>query len=145
MSSWRRSCSPNPRTNRKMLKLFPIPLLVLFIYALLHYIPSGTSYYETDSRMICNDKNCLESETLTHLIMVPGHSVLLNPSNYTLESNWILNEYQRGQLPTLLQHIERAVKLAAKDPASLLIFSGGQSRAQGGPMSEGLSYWLACT
>ena len=33
------------------------------------------------------------------------------------------------------------VELAAKDPAAVLIFSGGQTRADAGPKSEGVSYF----
>jgi hypothetical protein len=43
----------------------------------------------------------------------------------------------------MLAHIERGVKIAAADNKSLLIFSGGQTRAAAGPRSEGSAYWEA--
>lgn len=33
------------------------------------------------------------------------------------------------------------MEAAARDPAALLLFSGGQTRKAAGPRSEGLSYW----
>ncbi len=46
-----------------------------------------------------------------------------------------------GQTESFLQHMRLGVGAAAKDPASLLMFSGGQTRAPAGPRSEAASYW----
>eukprot|EP00967_Tisochrysis_lutea_P148318 scaffold283118_cov32-Tisochrysis_lutea.AAC.2 len=43
----------------------------------------------------------------------------------------------------MLAHIQQGVKLAAADKQSLLLFSGGQTRASAGPRSEGSAYWEA--
>jgi len=43
----------------------------------------------------------------------------------------------------MLAHIQRGVELAAADNHSLLLFSGGQTRAAAGPRSEGGGYWEA--
>ena len=43
----------------------------------------------------------------------------------------------------MLMHIRRGVELAAVDNASLLVFSGGETRAAAGPRSEASSYWEA--
>lgn len=43
----------------------------------------------------------------------------------------------------MLQHIQRGVAIAASDNASLLVFSGGETRAAAGPRSEASSYWEA--
>lgn len=60
------------------------------------------------------------------------------------ESDWILTPYQRGNgaVTTFLRHIERGVEEATKDPASLLIFSGGQTRPEAAVIgtTEGQSY-----
>lgn len=40
-----------------------------------------------------------------------------------------------------MQHIRLGVGAAAEDPAALLMFSGGQTRAAAGARSEAASYW----
>jgi hypothetical protein len=47
-----------------------------------------------------------------------------------------------GEAQSFLDHIRLGIETAAKDPAALLLFSGGQTRKAAGPRSEGLSYWL---
>jgi len=81
---------------------------------------------------------------LTHLILVAGHAVLTTTdlSNVHSPDAWLLLEYQRGQVSTYIDHIRQGVTMARDDPHSLLIFSGGQTRQQAGPRSEGLSYWM---
>ena len=83
----------------------------------------------------------------THLIMVAGHAVLTASERTAAavqsESSWFLEPFQRGQLQTMLSHVRRGVELAAADNASLLIFSGGETRAAAGPRSEAASYWEA--
>lgn len=46
------------------------------------------------------------------------------------ESDWFLLPYQKGKgLPqTIVGHIREGIKIAANDPNSLLIFSGGETR-----------------
>lgn len=82
-----------------------------------------------------------------HLIMVAGHSVYIGASrtaeDVEREENWYLESYQKGQLKTMLSHIRRGTDLAADDNASLLVFSGGETRATAGPRSEASSYWEA--
>lgn len=82
-----------------------------------------------------------------HLIMVAGHSVT-TISNHLQdagedETDWYLLPYQKGKgLPqTILAHIREGIKLAAMDPHSILIFSGGETRAATGPENEGTSYF----
>ena len=83
----------------------------------------------------------------THLIMVAGHAVYVASSrtaaDVVKEESWFLESFQHGQLSTMLAHIRRGVELAAADNRSLLIFSGGETRAAAGPRSEALSYWEA--
>lgn len=84
---------------------------------------------------------------LDTLIMVAGHAIFTGKSwdrnSLMNEDNWILEEFQKGQVGTFLKHIEKGVELAANNPSSLLLFSGGQTRQGAGPRSEGLTYWMA--
>lgn len=36
----------------------------------------------------------------------------------------MIEDFQRGEVETYVRHIEAGVRIAAKDPASLLVFSG---------------------
>jgi hypothetical protein len=47
-----------------------------------------------------------------------------------------------GQTESFVDHIRRGVETAAADPDSLLLFSGGVTRRDAGPRSEGQTYWL---
>jgi hypothetical protein len=82
-----------------------------------------------------------------HLVVVAGHAVYTaaGRDERTLadEASWFLEPFQHGQLSTMLSHIRRGVELAAADNASLLLFSGGETRASAGPRSEAASYWEA--
>jgi hypothetical protein len=51
--------------------------------------------------------------------------------------------YQKGKgLPQAIAgHIQAGIILANKDPDSLLVFSGGETRAVTGPLTEGGSYF----
>lgn len=87
-----------------------------------------------------------EVEHANHLIVVAGHSVIisghLRDANID-EKDWYLLDYQKGQgLPqAMLRHIQTGIREAAQDPHSLLLFSGGETRAVTGPVNEGSSYF----
>lgn len=87
-----------------------------------------------------------EWKELTTLIMVAGHAIYTGqswePEAIANEDNWILEDFQKGQVKTFMKHIERGVELAANDSSSLLLFSGGQTRQNAGPRSEGATYWM---
>lgn len=90
--------------------------------------------------------NASQLHQLDHLIMVAGHAVTMAESLDRADSNdgvWFLLEYQRRQdMPAaLVGHIRRGVEVAAADPKSLLVFSGGQTRSEAGPRDEGSSYY----
>jgi hypothetical protein len=81
-----------------------------------------------------------------HLIVVAGHSVVISGHLSDAdrdESDWFLLEYQKGKgLPqSIVAHIREGIHQAAKDPRSLLLFSGGETRGQTGPLNEGTSYF----
>ncbi|CAO3613776.1 unnamed protein product [Cunninghamella echinulata] len=81
----------------------------------------------------------------THAIIVTGHAIYNGPlENVTQlydESNWILEPYQHNQVPTFIEHIIKGIQLLKSNPQSILLFSGGQTRSNAGPISEGSSYW----
>lgn len=54
-----------------------------------------------------------------------------------------LLDYQKGQgLPEAIKgHIQAGIDEANRDPDSLLVFSGGETRAVTGPSTEGASYF----
>jgi hypothetical protein len=81
---------------------------------------------------------------LDTLILVVGHAIYVAPdfSNPSHDDSWVLQRFQKGEPPSYLQHIEVGVKLAEKEKSSLLVFSGGQTRADAGAHSEAGSYWL---
>jgi hypothetical protein len=82
----------------------------------------------------------------TELILVAGHSVLVSGHLEDAdrdEHDWFLLEYQRNKgLPTaIVKHIQAGLQAAADAPQSLLLFSGGETRAITGPETEGASYY----
>ena len=83
----------------------------------------------------------------THLVVVAGHAVFTALDHgggaVEREASWFLEPFQHGQLTTMIEHIHKGVELAAADNRSLVLFSGGQTRAAAGPRSEALSYWEA--
>lgn len=82
-----------------------------------------------------------------HLVMVAGHAVYTGASrtaaDVVREDSWHLESFQHGQLDTMLGHIRRGIEIASADNGSLLVFSGGETRAAAGPRSEAGSYWEA--
>jgi len=86
------------------------------------------------------------ADKTNHLIMVAGHSVIVagNLEDAETDENvWYLLDYQKGKgLPqAILAHIKNGISEATKDPHSLLIFSGGETRGKTGPVNEGSSYF----
>lgn len=85
----------------------------------------------------------LEFSQLRSLIVVAGHAVYTGTDfcDPAADGNWFLQPFQKGEPPYYLEHIRAGVEQAAQDDTALLVFSGGQTRAEAGPKSEGLSYW----
>jgi hypothetical protein len=78
--------------------------------------------------------------------MVAGHSVTISGHLEDAgvdERDWFLLDYQKGKgLPNAIEaHIRTGITEANNDPDSLLIFSGGETRAITGPFTEGSSYF----
>lgn len=80
-----------------------------------------------------------------NLVMVAGHSVYVdkNCGSSKEEKSWYLEPYQKlkGQAATFVDHIEVGVRETSRDPKSLLLFSGGETRQEVGPRTEAQSYW----
>jgi hypothetical protein len=77
-----------------------------------------------------------------HLILCPGHAVWNLRDDPVADSSWYLRDFQRGEPRFYLEHIRRAVELAAADAGAILIFSGTQTFAAAGPRSESQGYWM---
>lgn len=83
---------------------------------------------------------------LLDLVVVAGHAVytgtdLLGAGE---ERNWHLETYQKvdGYAESFVEAMRAGVREAAHNDAALLLFSGGQTRTDAGPLSEGQSYWM---
>lgn len=83
-----------------------------------------------------------------HLIIVPGHAALkIEQLKEALHSDsaWYLLPYQLHQsFPHIISsHIQRGISLLQESPEknTTLIFSGGQTRRDVGPISEAASYY----
>lgn len=88
-----------------------------------------------------------DASKANHLIMVAGHSVIISGHLHdadTDEKDWYMFDYQVGHgLPqSIVSHIRAGIQEAAKDPHSLLVFSGGETRSSVGPINEGTSYFM---
>lgn len=83
-------------------------------------------------------------KNLENLILVAGHAIYIGHSfeDPVNDSNWFLLDYQKGEVPSLIEHIRCGVELTNKDRKSLLVFSGGQTRDGAGPRTEAQSYWM---
>jgi len=127
--------------------LLAITATVLLPYSLLGPEPSFVEDAYALSTFAAAELPAPEDEwrSVRNLIIVAGHAVFTASDHKATQSedSWFLETFQHGQLSTMLAHIERGVKLAAADNASLLLFSGGQTRLAAGPRSEASSYWEA--
>lgn len=76
------------------------------------------------------------------LVLVPCHAVCVTPEadDPSADAAWTLQAFQRGEPPCYIEHIRRAVEIAAQATDARLIFSGGMTRVEAGPVSEAESY-----
>ena len=82
-------------------------------------------------------------QQLERLILVAGHAVYVGTESRTATEDkaWVLRDFQKGEPSRYIAHVRFGVELAAADPKALLVFSGGKTRLEAGPRSEGESYW----
>jgi hypothetical protein len=82
-----------------------------------------------------------------HLILLPGHAALhvdkLAKADFS-DDAWYLLSYQKnkGYPKIITSHILKSIDLATQDPNSAIIFSGGETRHDVGPLSEAASYYF---
>ncbi|KAI9278291.1 hypothetical protein BDA99DRAFT_491753 [Phascolomyces articulosus] len=136
-------------------------LLVLLIFSIsTNLVQHGRHHKYTNTTHNNNAVDFLPNHSTSfsdrhHAIIVAGHAIYKGDPSSTLVSpgqegssiykddDWILEPFQRGgQVTTFIKHIEKGIELAKSDPNAVLIFSGGQTRAEAGPRSEGQSYWM---
>lgn len=79
---------------------------------------------------------------LKNLVLVPGHAVWNLHGDPADDASWFLKPYQNNEPKYFIEHIRAGVERAAADPAALLMFSGGATDPEAGPIPEGLGYWL---
>ena len=86
--------------------------------------------------------------TAKDLVVVCGHAVFVggdfSADAAALETSWYLEPYQRtpGQAAALVAHMKAGVAIANANEDSILLFSGGTTRAPAGSLSEATSYYL---
>jgi hypothetical protein len=82
----------------------------------------------------------------THLVIVACHAAIdmEQLDRLSQEESWYLLPYQRGMgYPSIIQsHITRGVDIVKSDHKSVLVFSGGETRKNVGPISEAASYYF---
>ncbi|HEY6349670.1 MAG TPA: hypothetical protein VI636_09695 [Candidatus Angelobacter sp.] len=77
------------------------------------------------------------------LVILCCHGVY-NGKDFTdpfTESRWVLLSYQKGDPPWYQAHMRHAIERTSANPKSVLVVSGGQTRFEGGQISESGSYW----
>jgi hypothetical protein len=82
---------------------------------------------------------------LENLVVVGCHAIWKGgPTQGRNESEWVMQDFQRGrdEQQTLFAHVAAGVEAASKDPSSLLVFSGGETRVGVGPRMEAPSYFV---
>lgn len=79
--------------------------------------------------------------TLSRMILVPGHAVWSGSGDPADASTWFLKPFQAGEPHFFIEHLRTGVELAAADPTSLLVLSGGATELRAGPRSEARGYF----
>lgn len=146
-------CTISLRIYHVVIILALIALYVAFFY-IVHFKPetaigpvstnSKHSYFDPSQMRAFNEGEV--AKEATHLIIVAGHSVTISGQLEDAdrdESDWYLLDYQIGKgLPAaIVAHIQAGIAEASRDPHSLLVFSGGETRGVAGPETEGASYF----
>eukprot|EP00173_Palmaria_palmata_P005386 Plantae.Rhodophyta-Palmaria_palmata.ctg9455.p1 GENE.Plantae.Rhodophyta-Palmaria_palmata.ctg9455~~Plantae.Rhodophyta-Palmaria_palmata.ctg9455.p1 ORF type:complete len:252 (+),score=19.08 Plantae.Rhodophyta-Palmaria_palmata.ctg9455:30-785(+) len=83
-----------------------------------------------------------------HAIILAGHAVFKRgpfcpPESVASDVNWTLLSFQRDEPKVYLDQIRFAIHAAESDKRALLIFSGGRTRRDAGPISEARGYYNA--
>lgn len=131
--------------------LFP-SLFLLWLWSVSLTAPTANAKNETPRLRGISDIQSISDISLDlnskidHLIIVAGHAVIrLNQlaNARTTDQAWYLLPYQLNQgFPDIISsHIMKGINLIKEDRNALLLFSGGQTRQDVGPLSEAASYY----
>jgi len=88
--------------------------------------------------------NEMISKEIRNLVIVPGHAIYEGNGNdnpYDTK-NWVgtYGGYKyHDEVPNYVQHVQRGINLVDRDPAALLVFSGGKTRNKS-TLTESESY-----
>ncbi|KAI3392669.1 hypothetical protein diail_5309 [Diaporthe ilicicola] len=75
-----------------------------------------------------------------HLIIVCGHAIWAGgPTNGQDESEWIIEDWKKGETSTYTAHVKAGLKALGEDDRAMLVFSGGPTVATT-RLSEARSY-----
>lgn len=132
-----------------------IPLLVAIWIFVMIYSNATTDSYNHPPGLLRGTNSLsvtaklplpFDKAKMNHLILVPGHAVLkINQLDkaHISDNSWYLLPYQRGvgYPEIIMSHIKNGILKTTMDPYSILVFSGGETRKDVGPISEGLSYY----
>ncbi|KAI4245359.1 MAG: hypothetical protein L6R42_010206 [Xanthoria sp. 1 TBL-2021] len=84
--------------------------------------------------------------TPTRLIIVCCHSIWLGgPTNGHDEAEWAVEPFQRGEVPTFIEHIKVGLRTLSEQPDSLLVLAGGPTKQERTERCEGESYLALAT
>lgn len=75
------------------------------------------------------------------MILVPGHAVWRGTGDPSDPSTWFLKPFQSDEPRFFIAHLRAGVELAAADPGSLLVISGGATELHAGSRSEAQGYF----
>lgn len=65
------------------------------------------------------------ADSPNHLIIVCGHAIWAGgPTNGQDESEWIIEDWKKGESPTYTAHIKAGLKALSEDHRAILVFSG---------------------
>lgn len=60
-----------------------------------------------------------------HLVVVCGHAIWAGgPTNGQDESEWIIEDWKKGETPTYTAHIKAGLQALSEDECAILMFSG---------------------
>jgi len=127
-----------------------LPILLIVYIIFLTYGPGGPLTQPTSART----GTSFEPEVMPggalydRLVVVACHAVVRVselPNAKFSDGAWYLLDYQKNQgFPAIItSHIQTGLDELAQDSSALLIFSGGETRGDVGPMSEAASYYYA--
>jgi len=78
--------------------------------------------------------------SLSRAVIVGAHAVYVAGDPWD-DRSWVLKPGQAGEPPMFVHHLLRGIELTAADPRAGCIYSGGQTEAATGAVSEGQGYW----